>query len=280
MKVSVCMITYNHENYLKQAIESVLIQKTHFDFELVIANDNSPDNTITVIEEFINQHPKGYKIKFINNKENMGIMPNFINALKKCNGDYIALCEGDDYWIDENKLQKQVDFLEKNTDFTICFHKVNVETNGTISDDTITGKSIQTTTIYDLAKGNYMHTCSVVYRNHLFADFPNYFYTSPIGDYYLHMLNAQYGKIHFINQTMAIYRVHNTSYWSSKQDNERVFIWINFIENIKDNFNVEIQKILDKQIFKLRVSNLPFWKKNLLKFKFKLQETIKTKKCT
>jgi hypothetical protein len=79
---------------------------------------------------------------------------------------------------------------------------------------------------------------------------------------------------------MAIYRVHNTSYWSSKQDNERVFIWINFIENIKDNFNVEIQKILDKQIFKLRVSNLPFCKKNLLKFKFKLQETIKTKKCT
>jgi hypothetical protein len=91
------------------------------------------------------------------------------------------------------------------------------------------------------------------------------------------MLNAQYGKIYFINQTMAIYRVHNTSYWSSKQDNERVIIWVNFIENIKDNFNVDIQKILDKQIFKL-VNNLPFWKKNLLKFKFKLQETIKTKK--
>ena len=280
MKVSVCMITYNHENYLKQAIHSVLMQKTQFDFELVIANDNSPDNTIIIIEEFINQHPNGHKIKFLNNKENMGIMPNFINALKNCNGDYIALCEGDDYWIDENKLQKQVDFLEKNEDFAICFHKVNVETNGTIGDDTITGISNQTTTIYDLAKGNYIHTCSVVYRNHLFTDFPNYFYTSPIGDYFLHMLNARYGKIHFINQTMATYRVHNTSYWSSKQENERVIIWVNFIENIKENFNVEIQKILNKQIFKLRVSNLPFWKKKLLKLKFKLQEMIKTKKYT
>jgi glycosyltransferase involved in cell wall biosynthesis len=267
MKVSVCMITYNHENYLKQAIQSVLIQKTQFDFELVIANDNSPDNSILIIEEFINQHPNGHKIKFLNNKENQGIMPNFINALKNCNGDYIALCEGDDYWIDENKLQKQVDFLEKNADFAICFHKVNVENNGTISEDTITSISNQTTTINDLARGNYIHTCSVVYRNHLFADFPNYFYTSPIGDYFLHMLNARYGKIHFINQTMAIYRVHNTSYWSSKQQNEREIIWIDFLNNIKENFNSDIQKLLQKQVFEIRYRKSSFWKKLLMKLK-------------
>jgi len=259
MKVSVCMITYNHENYLRQAIQSVLMQKTQFDFELVIANDNSPDNTTIIIEEFINQHPNGHKIKFLNNKENLGIMPNFINALKNCNSDYIALCEGDDYWIDENKLQKQVDFLEKNDDYAICFHKVNVETKGTIGDDTITSLSNQTTTIYDLAKGNYIHTCSVVYRNHLFADFPNYFYTSPIGDYFLHMLNAQYGKIHFINQTMAIYRVHATSYWSSKQQNEREIVWIDFLNNIKENFEPKVQNLLENQINKMQTR-----KKNLL----------------
>ncbi len=259
MKVSVCMITYNHENYLKKAIQSVLIQKTQFDFELVIANDNSPDNSILIIEEFINQHPNGHKIKFLNNKENLGIMPNFINALKNCNGDYIALCEGDDYWIDENKLQKQVDFLEKNADFAICFHKVNVENNGTISEDNITSISNQTTTINDLARGNYIHTCSVVYRNHLFAEFPNYFYTSPIGDYFLHMLNARYGKIHFINQTMAIYRVHNTSYWSSKQQNEREIIWIDFLNNIKENFEPKVQILLENQINKMQTR-----KKNLL----------------
>jgi glycosyltransferase involved in cell wall biosynthesis len=265
MKVSICMITYGHQEYIEQSINAVLNQKTSFDIELILANDNSPDKTNEIVQDIIASHPNGSKIVYLNNSVNLGMMPNFAQALQKCTGKYIALCEGDDYWIDDKKLQKQVDFLEKNADFAICFHKVNVETNGTIGDDSITSKSNETTTIYDLAKGNYMHTCSVVYRNHLFTDFPNYFFASPIGDYFLHLLNARYGKIHFIDETMAIYRVHATSYWSSKQQIEREQIWIEFIENIKENFNADVQKLLQKQVFELRYRRSSFWKKLLMK---------------
>ncbi|MEO8517209.1 MAG: glycosyltransferase [Flavobacterium sp.] len=248
MTVSICMITYNHENYLKQAIDSVLMQKTTFDFELVIANDNSPDKTHSIVEECIQTHPNGSKIKYLHNKVNMGMMPNFANALKNCSGKYVAMCEGDDYWTDEFKLQKQVDFLEQNAAFAICFHKVAVEKNGVIEEDTITLEVPEKTTIYDLAKGNYIHTCSAIYRNNLFEKFPDYFYKSPIGDYFLHMLNSRYGDIYCMNDKMAVYRVHDTSYWSSKQQEDRVKIWVNFIEGIKPNFSRKIRKILNKQI--------------------------------
>ena len=257
MKLSVCMITYNHENYLLEAIEGILMQKTDFDLELVIANDNSPDNTNLIIEELVKNHKEGHKIKYLNNKVNLGMMPNFVNAIKNCTGKYIALCEGDDYWIDENKLQKQVDFLDQNDDYSICYHKVNLNENDLITEDTITLEVNQTTTIQDLANGNYIHTCSVVYRNFLFDKFPEYFYIAPVGDYFLHLLNSQFGKIYCIDEKMAIYRVHNTSYWSSKSQKTKTEIWINFLNEIKVYFNHEIKNILELQIKKYTDVNLP-----------------------
>lgn len=252
MKVSICMITYNHEKYLKQAIDGVLMQKTNFDFELVIANDNSPDNTKLIIEDYITSHPNGHKIKFLNNTVNMGMMPNFTNAISNCNGKYIALCEGDDYWTDENKLQKQFDFLEKNKNFSICFHKVNIDNQGAISEDTITKKVPSKTTIKKLAKGNYIHTCSVMYRNNLFDKFPEYFYRAPVGDYFLHLLNSRHGNIYCINEIMANYRVHDTSYWSSKKQEERSEIWIDFLISIMPNFDSKTQQYLQIQIGKIK----------------------------
>lgn len=247
MKVSICMITYNHQDYIEQAINGVLMQKTNFEFELIISNDNSTDNSDLVIKNHLNNHEHKDKVKYINNKENMGMMPNFINTLEKCTGQYIAICEGDDYWTDELKLQKQADFLDQNKDFSICFHKMRVKDKEGIKDDFIIYNN-QITSIHDLAKGNYIHTCSVMYRNNLFEKFPEYFYISPVGDYFLHLLNSQYGKIYCFDEKMAVYRIHDTSYWSSKKQQERETIWIDFLKNIKHSFSTEIQLELDKQI--------------------------------
>ena len=255
------MITYNHQNYIEQAINGVLMQKTNFNFELIIANDNSPDETDAIIKKCIDTHINGNKIKYINNTSNIGMMPNFINAIKNCTGKYIALCEGDDYWTDEKKLQKQVDFLERNNDFSICFHHVNIDNNGIIIEDNITKKVPSKTTIKDLAEGNYIHTCSVVYRNNLFEKFPDYFYKAPVGDYFLHLLNSRYGKIFCFDEIMAIYRVHETSYWSSKQQEERNKIWIDFLNNIKPNFSRKIRKILKKQIINTQPKKISISKK-------------------
>src|ERR1035437_6654292 len=120
--VSVIMITYMHENFIRQAIESVLIQETKFRFESIIADDCSPDKTPEIVNEIISTHSKGYRIKYFRQKENLGMNSNGIFALSKCIGKYIALCEGDDYWTDPYKLQKQVIFLETNSHIAGCFH--------------------------------------------------------------------------------------------------------------------------------------------------------------
>jgi glycosyltransferase involved in cell wall biosynthesis len=112
--VSVCMITYNHEQYIAQAIEGVLFQQCNFAFELIIGEDFSIDNTYKICEEYANNNSL---IKLLPSIQNHGMMPNFIRSLNSCSGKYIALCEGDDYWTDPLKLQKQVDFMEANAEY-------------------------------------------------------------------------------------------------------------------------------------------------------------------
>jgi len=112
--VSVCMITYNHESYVRSAIEGVLMQKCNFDFELVIGEDCSTDNTRQICEAYIE---KSNVIRLLPSSSNLGVSYNFIRTLRCCSGRYIAFCEGDDYWTDPFKLQKQVDFLEANAEY-------------------------------------------------------------------------------------------------------------------------------------------------------------------
>lgn len=120
------MITYNHEKYIREAIEGVLMQECDFEIELIIANDCSTDQTDNVIQDILESHPKASSIKYIKHNNNLGMMPNFIFALQQCNGQHIAVCEGDDYWTDPFKLQKQVDFLDNNSEYVICWTKFSV----------------------------------------------------------------------------------------------------------------------------------------------------------
>lgn len=120
--VSVLMITYNHECYIKQAIESVLNQKCNFRIELIIGEDCSEDNTKQICMEYISKYPE---INLLTSEINLGAIPNFIRTLDACNGKYIAICEGDDYWTDSYKLQKQVDYLESNPDYGLVHGDVN-----------------------------------------------------------------------------------------------------------------------------------------------------------
>jgi glycosyltransferase involved in cell wall biosynthesis len=213
-KVSICMITYNHEKYIEQAVNSVLMQQCDFDFELVICNDNSLDNTDLIIKNLIKASEKGNRIKYHNHLENKGMMPNFAFALQKCSGQYIALCEGDDFWTDSLKLQKQVDFLENNLNYVLCFHKVKIlENNTNLVDDFITEVPENYETIETLAKkGNYIHTPSVVFRNCI-EQYPFEFLHTKIGDYFLYMILAEQGLIGYIEESMAVYR-HGIGYFS------------------------------------------------------------------
>jgi glycosyltransferase involved in cell wall biosynthesis len=246
IKVSACIITYNHEDFIRECLDGAINQKVDFEYEIIIGEDNSSDKTRQICIEYAEKYPN--LIKFYPREKNLGMIGNWIETIQNCSGKYIAICEGDDYWTDPLKLQKQVSFLETNQDYAICFHKVNLFQYGIVKEDNMTAKVSETTTINDLAKGNYIHTCSVVYRNNLFSELPKYFNESPVGDYFLHLLNARYGSIKYIAEIMGVYRVHGTSVWSSKSQQDQIDLWVPFLENIKPNFSREVQDILNAQI--------------------------------
>lgn len=212
--VSIVMITYGHEKFIREAIEGVLMQKCNFPIELIISNDCSPDTTDKIVKEYL---IKNNTIRYFNHKKNLGVIPNYLFALHEAKGKYIAMCDGDDYWTDPLKLQKQVDFLENNPDFSIVFHQIQVRENDTITDRIDPPKeSVKSiSTIEDLSKYNYIPTLSVLFKN-IFS-YPDYFIKSFIGDYPLHLYNAEKGKIKFIPEVMGIYR-KGVGIWSAKAD--------------------------------------------------------------
>jgi len=246
MKLTICMITYNHALYISQAIESIISQETNFKYELVIADDCSTDTTRDICIEYKKKYPE--KIRLVLPEKNLGMMQNFINTLSFCKGKYIALCEGDDYWTDPSKLQKQVDFLEANPDFAICFHNMQIIYEGVEGENRISNPmQKEVTTIYDLANGNYIYTASCVFRNGLIPQLPDWFAKSPVGDYPLHLLNAQYGKIKFFKEVMGVYRINPTSIWGGKNNLYVYSKWRELLSFLENYFDAEVNKVLKEQ---------------------------------
>jgi len=205
--VDIPMCVYNHERYVGQAIEGVLNQKTSFPFRLLIGEDCSPDKSREIIKAYLRGNED--KMEVIFHESNLGAYQNSKVLFKECNAKYIALLDGDDYWTDPYKLQKQIDFLEANPDYSICFHRVYELEEGKepALSNLNRSESPQTYTIEDLAKGScMMHTPSVVFRNNITNRLPDWFSQSPAGDYTMHMLNAAYGKIYYMPEPMAVYR--------------------------------------------------------------------------
>lgn len=258
--VSICMITYNQSAYIKQALESVLDQECNFEFEVILSNDSSIDDSDLFIRKIIELHPKGRKVKYFNHSKNLGMAKNLAFAYGNCQGEYIAMCEGDDYWIDKYKLEKQIDFLEKNPSFSICYHPVNVLFPDGKTEIDFDVKGIiekNESTIFDLAVlGNYIHTPSVVFRK-ILIDFPSNFFLSPIGDFFIWMLIAQHGNIKRLSEPMAVYRygvgVHSLS---SKIEKEQKFLYTLIL--LSDSIrNKSIREILKNRIAAIKYSRLP-----------------------
>lgn len=205
--VSVVMITYGHEKYIEDAINGVLIQECNFPIELIVANDCSPDNTDELIKKTIEHHPKGNLINYVKHTNNVGMMPNFIYALNMAKGKYVALCEGDDYWTDSQKLQKQIDFMDANLDFSMCFHPVEITMarDGDYCSYDIPSNSILL--LSDIIKKHYIPTCSLLFRNNYFKkNLPEWLSHSISGDLPLEILLASHGKTKYLDEKMACYR--------------------------------------------------------------------------
>jgi len=223
-KVSISLITYNQVDFIKQAIDSVLMQETNFKYELIIGEDDSTDGTREIVLSYQEKYP--HKIRtFLNKREDVIFIDgkptgnwNFINNLQHCKGKYIALLEGDDYWTDPNKLQKQADFLDNNPDHSMCFHKVHFEYEDSNLEPIVYEpyKQKRSYSLEELIQKNFISTLSAVYRNYeFFSNLPEWFYSAPVCDYPMHLLTAEKGSIGYINDQMGVRRLHEKGYWSS-----------------------------------------------------------------
>lgn len=211
--VSIASIAYNHEKYIAQAIDSWLMQKTMFPIEIVIGEDVSSDNTRSILLAYQKQHPDF--IRLIITDKNVGMMPNFIRTLQSCKGKYIALCEGDDYWGDPYKLQKQVDFLESNPGYVLTYHNSTIiDENGNITKENRLTDIKTELTKEDLVYGHFIPTQTLVIRN-VIKTFPKDFLTLKNGDKAIISLLGQYGKGKYIDTVKnSFYRVHDGGVWS------------------------------------------------------------------
>ncbi len=199
--VSVCIVTYQHEKFIRDTINSALMQKTNFEFEIVIGEDCSKDNTRKICEEYAEEYTK--KINLLPSEKNWGMIPNFIRTLENCKGKYVALCEGDDYWTDPFKLQKQVDFLEKNIKFGGIANNSNVLfDNGKLYPFGI--RKSRTLKMKEIVRCRQFATGSLLFRNNL--KIPTAFSKLIACDTPLFILIQSNAPIYYENKITSVYR--------------------------------------------------------------------------
>ncbi|KQM44712.1 GNAT family N-acetyltransferase [Chryseobacterium sp. Leaf201] len=264
--LSIFVMVYNHGIYLKECLDSLLMQKTAFNYDIVIGEDCSTDHSREILLNYQKLYPG--KFKLLLHDKNIGAANNQEQTYKNCTGKYIAVCEGDDYWTDPLKLQKQVDFLEGNNDYSMCFHNVEkIDIEGKILDIPITESETaeKAYTIEDLAEGNFIHTASVIFRKN-FEALPSWIISSPAGDYPIHMINASYGLIKYFPEKMGAYRI-GQGIWSSQtkqiQYINTIFVIklmianLSLNEQVVKNLNEQIQRLILYIRDTLPVSNYP-----------------------
>ncbi len=258
MKVTVWMSAYNHGKYLERCLDSVLSQKTDFDFDIVLGEDCSLDNTRQIALSYKEKYPGKFKL-FLPDK-NIGMMEMDVATQPMCTGEYLALLNGDDYWTDENKLQIQADFLDARQDTVMCYHKATV-----INDDT--GYEFETVylensdilPVKSLLKGyNPIMTPTVMMRNIL--PLPDWYCEMPYGDMPTYLLLSEKGKIRYIDRNMSTYRVHGSGQWQGDSMYNNLIKDLTFYrkmsEVLGERFRKDISVIFGQRYFDIVLANI------------------------
>lgn len=228
--ISILCIAYNHEQYIRQAIESFLHQKTIYPFEIIIGEDCSSDNTLSIIREYETKYPS--IIKLISSEKNVGMQKNFIRVLEASRGEFLAVCEADDYWHDENKLQVQIEEMNKYPNCNMSFHPANKLHNGKFLGDIskhCNSSKIFSTQEIILGDGGFCPSASLMFRKKILENFPKELFEKvPVVDYFLQILGSLEGGALYINRTMSIYRMGDINSWShSMNEIDKMIKWSN-----------------------------------------------------
>jgi len=261
VKVSVCIQTYNHQPFIAQALDSVLMQEMDFDYEIVLGEDESRDGTREICVGYARRYPDVIRL-FLRSRKDVIYVDgrptgrfNFTENLEAARGKYIALLDGDDYWTDPHKLQKEVDLLDSHRELAICFHRV-LKRHEASGEETLAPSrepAADRLTISDLLQRNFIPTCSVMFRNRLFEEFPSWFRITPSGDWPLHILNALHGDIGYINQVMAVYRLHSSGVWSVRSPAEQKQRTVETLEILRENLDPRYDQELALSLARWRI---------------------------
>lgn len=250
--VSIGCITYNHESYIRDTIEGFLMQKTTFPIEIAVFEDCSTDKTASIIKEYQEKYPTLFKVfnqpintwgKSIRN-EAKGIYYKERNRAK-----YFANCEGDDYWTDSLKLQKQVDFLESNPDYVLCFHDCRLMKEGVLEERFLEKYNFQEDREITAEEFQnwWAQTATIVYRHHQkIHQKMSLVKTIMYGDVIFYLAAVEFGRIHFINEVMSVYRKHPGGATQIDNGNQKDFKKIKQYKEMEKVFNRSLSKPITK----------------------------------
>ncbi|MCF8461079.1 MAG: glycosyltransferase [Flavobacteriales bacterium] len=252
--VSVCIITYNHQKYISEAIESVLKQETSFEVEIIVGVDLCSDTTL----ETVNQYAKENKnIHILNTSNRLGMIQNWVRSLQACTGKYIAVLEGDDFWVSANKLQLQAEFLEKNTDFSLCFHPLTTFHEDATRDEQYLDQQFEKE-VFDLkdviTKSWFIGTASMMFRTTHLPKFEPWVFKQKAIDKTIQLFLADKGKIKLISNLSGMYRIHDNGIsqiqWLGKENTFHLSL-INILTGFDQQTNGKYASIIDAQIITL-----------------------------
>jgi glycosyltransferase involved in cell wall biosynthesis len=249
MRVSVVVITYNHAAFIREALDSVLMQEG-CDFELLISEDRSTDGTREIVQEYARKHPE--RIRVILSEQNIHSNAVVARAMEAARGDFIALLDGDDYWLSPDKLRKQVHFLREHPECALCFHNARARSEGEGREWNWTSlKQKEISTLEDIWQGNFIATCSTMFRAGVLPKIPKWYDGFfPITDWPLHILHAEHGKIGYINEVLGVYRLHRGGLFSPLTERQKLAETLKFYQRMNKCLEYRYDQLVQAVIAK------------------------------
>ncbi len=249
--VSVLVMTYNHEHLIAPALDSVLMQETAFPCEILISEDCSTDGTREIVLGYRERHPD--MIRLLLSERNLHSNEIVARGLRAARGRYVALLDGDDYWTSPQKLQRQVDFLDAHPECALCFHNALVvdEAHGRPPRRWTPDHQKEISTLDELWYGNFIATCSTMYRNGLVGELPQWYAALfPITDWPLHILHAEHGAIGYVDEVMAVYRCHSGGLYSPLAESRKLDATAAFYEVMTENLGGRYESVITRARFR------------------------------
>ena len=265
MKISVCLATYNGEKYIKEQLNSILSQLGNDD-EIIISDDHSTDNTVNVINDIISSVPENFEVKFFPHQKNLGATPNFYFAMEQVTGDFVAFCEGDDYWTDPEKLQTQINFLQSNIDYSLCFHTaVNISDDPEINETLFSTVEDREYSALEIYKHWTVHTATVMMRSEVLrSDAKKCTLRETDLQYFdtvLFLAASTTGKLRGNPKKMSAYRRHEAGLSAGKTNSKRDLQHNKLDQIIGKYYGGEIKKLSDWLIFSRSILNFDILRK-------------------